>query len=570
MSFIVSNTYDIHATASLDLQFANKKSLVDQISGRNLIDHTRQSSATYVGSDGLIKTAVTNLLTYSEQFDQWTVTSTGVGSNPTVTVNQAEAPDGSITADEIYLDINGGTTSSDLSQISESVSITSGITYVASVYLKTTDGTSKDVMIVNPTGATNLVTVTNEWQRYTVTDTASSSISSTFRIRLRGSESTSDSANLYAWGAQVEESSTVGEYVKTTSTKNSAPRFDHDPETGESLGLLVEESRANQITYSEDFEDTSWSKFNISITGTSSVSPDGGANATEFTPSSANSRVYVDLTTSEDDDHTFSVFAKAGTGRYVTLRSPSYGTDTTIGFDLVGGTAQEGGIITDFGNGWYRCSMTFDTNGDQVGQPSIYLATTLGGYSGDVGETFYLWGAQLEKGSFPTSYIPTEGLEFTRAADVASISGTNFSSWYRQDEGTLYVDALPVPTSGFPSSVVSIDDNTINNRIEIIKNNNQCPLAAIIYEGTGQESLTDAAATFAQQSQVAFGFMQDDQALYQGGSLVESDLSITMPTVNRMRIGLRITDDEYLNGTISRLTYWPTRLPNDTLKTITT
>ena len=102
-----------------------------------------------------------------------------------------------------------------------------------------------------------------------------------------------------------------------------APRFDHRYVNGEieSLGLLVEESRSNLITYSEDFQDTSWSKFSISITGTSSVSPDGSANATEFTPSSANSRVYVDLTTSEDDDHTFSVFAKAGTGRYVTLRS---------------------------------------------------------------------------------------------------------------------------------------------------------------------------------------------------------------------------------------------------------
>jgi hypothetical protein len=112
-------------SASLDLHFAKTKSLVDATTGANLVDFTRASSGTYVDSEGVIRTATTNLLLRSEEFDQ-------------------------------RLGVDG----------------TSGI---------------------------------------------------------------------YLWGAQLEQSTTVGEYIPTTSTINSAPRFDHDPTTGESLGLLVEE-----------------------------------------------------------------------------------------------------------------------------------------------------------------------------------------------------------------------------------------------------------------------------------------------------------------------------------------
>ena len=405
MSFIVSNTYDIHATASLDLQFANKKSLVDQISGRNLIDHTRQSSATYVGSDGLIKTAATNLLLRSEEFD----TNGWAKSTSTVSDNSTTSPSNAANADTLT-----ATAASGEHWLFQNVTAASG-TYTASVYVK------------------------------------------------------SDTNNFV--------------YLSIT------PGF---------------------ATYAV---------------------------------------ITVNLTTAS--------ISKTGTA---------------------GGAAVVSSQVIDVGNGWRRIVLTASIPSanpfvgigmNNSGDPTygIYGTET---WTAAGTESIYLWGAQIEAGSFATSYIPTTTAAVTRAADVASISGTNFSSWYEQSEGTLYVDALPVPTSGFPSSVVSIDDNTVNNRIEIIKNNNQCPLAAIIYEGAGQNSLTNGVATFAQQSQVAFGFMQDDQALYQGGSLVEADLSITMPTVNQMKIGLRISDSQYLNGTLSRLTYWPTRLSNDTLQTITT
>jgi len=360
-----------------------------------------------------------------------------------------------------------------------------------------------------------------------------------------------------------------------------APRFDHRYVNGEieSLGLLVEESRSNLITYSEDFQDTSWSKFSISITGTSSVSPDGSANATEFTPSSANSRVYVDLTTSEDDDHTFSVFAKAGTGRYVTLRSHVYGTNTTIGFDLVGGTAQSGGIITDFGNGWYRCSMTFDTNGDQVGQPSIYLATTLGGYSGDVGETFYLWGAQLEKGSFPTSYIPTSGGTATRNPDNVSMTGDNFSDWYNQSEGTFYVSSRFYADGGAGQLIFQIDDDGNANKNGITFRNelsgNQIRPFDVNYSASpaGFDLWTHTGSVINTDYKTAFALKSNDMAAvtnYPEGSLgLDSSTSRILQEKTTLRLGSGISNISPLNGHISQLTYYPTRLTNAQLQNLT-
>ena len=103
------------------------------------------------------------------------------------------------------------------------------------------------------------------------------------------------------------------------------------------------------------------------------------------------------------------------------------------------------GSIVDVGNGWYRCIITFTTvsTSGAVINPVIYLidnanATRAAGMTGDGYSGIFIWGAQLEQGSFPTSYIKTSGASATRSADNASITGENFSSWYRQDEGSLY------------------------------------------------------------------------------------------------------------------------------------
>ena len=228
------------------------------------------------------------------------------------------------------------------------------------------------------------------------------------------------------------------------------PRFDHDPITGQSLGLLIEESRSNLLTYSEDISQYH-SVDNASISTNQITSPDGTTTADKLTSTitgSSNtclvqkySAVAVNTAT-----YTFSVFLKAGT-------SPQ----TTINLQLAGGTYQQsiatinwtsntitsssGGTsaLTAYSNGWYRVSLTLTNNGtNNAIYPRVYVRGQ--GTDNVNGEFVYNWGWQTEEGAFPTSYIPTTASTVTRSADLASMTGTNFSSWYNQSEGTIYLE----------------------------------------------------------------------------------------------------------------------------------
>ena len=106
-------------------------------------------------------------------------------------------------------------------------------------------------------------------------------------------------------------------------------------------------------------------------------------------------------------------------------------------------------------NGWTRISRTFTVGSTIV---SVYPF-----HSVNVGGELLIWGVQLETGSFPTSYIPTSGSTVTRAADIASITGTNFSGFYNQSEGTAFVDATPDEVVN-ATNICSFSDGTFSNR----------------------------------------------------------------------------------------------------------
>ena len=210
------------------------------------LTYTNSSTTrTYFGADGLLKTAVanepifeydpvtrallgmrwemeqrTNLITYSEQFDSaaWTKFGAGTGSTPVVTANAGVSPSGATDADLIVFDRGIGTTSGDVSQIlSNDVSVTNGLSYTQSVWLKTSDGTTKAMILVATTGASSTITVTGAWQRFTYTVTESATTTRIgLRIRSAGNVS-SQVTSLYAWGAQLESGASASSYIPTTS-----------------------------------------------------------------------------------------------------------------------------------------------------------------------------------------------------------------------------------------------------------------------------------------------------------------------------------------------------------------
>jgi hypothetical protein len=220
--------------------------------------------------------------------------------------------------------------------------------------------------------------------------------------------------------------------------------------------LLIEEQRANLFTYSEQFDNAAWTKNRSSITANTIIAPDGtltGDKLVEDTTATSTHQITQTVTTVVSTAYTFTVYIKAAERTWAALRIFD-GTNYTTFFDLVSGTvgassAGNTATIQNVGNGWYRCSLSRTTAATST---TAVVLNAIGDnnafYTGDGTSGIFIWGAQLEAGAFPTSYIQTVASQVTRAADAASMTGTNFSSWYNQGEGTLYASFRPM-SSGF-------------------------------------------------------------------------------------------------------------------------
>ena len=205
---------------------------------------TRASAATRVNESGLIESVAsgvpridfldnadghlllepsrTNIVPYSEAFDNaaWSKSALGIGSTPVVTANQGLSPDGTMTADRIVLDLNGGVSSDDSSFLSEVVTVSSGATVSLTIYLKSNTGLTQNLIMWEAfTGEAISCVVTNEWQRFNVIATAPST-SSGFRFGLRNAfgVTVDDTADILAWGAQAEEGSYATSYIPTSGS----------------------------------------------------------------------------------------------------------------------------------------------------------------------------------------------------------------------------------------------------------------------------------------------------------------------------------------------------------------
>jgi len=159
-----------------------------------------------------------NMLASSDDFSSavWSKSTGGVGSAPVVTPNSALAPDGTMTADTVVFALNGGTTSADISQLAQTVATVG--TAVFSLWLKTTDGSTKTMSLIAPSGVISKITITGEWQRFNVSGTGGT----VARLRLRGDDGVSDSVSVNIWRAQLEAGSTVTEAQRTGATSGTA------------------------------------------------------------------------------------------------------------------------------------------------------------------------------------------------------------------------------------------------------------------------------------------------------------------------------------------------------------
>ena len=564
-------------SASLDLHFAKTKNLVDATTGASLVTFTRASSGTFVGSDGVLRSAVTNLGLRSEKLDeaaQWSV----IGSGATLTATtDVAAPNGAMTAWTL-------TSSGASAQIQQAPIGISGATYTGSFYIRRRSGTGTINIRVSENINTPLVGVTSEWQRFSLTAT---STSTTIRLGVNLS-GTADAVDL--WGAQLEQSTTVGEYIPTTSTINSAPRFDHNPTTGESLGLLVEEARTNSIRNNTGVGAVAGTPGTLP-TNWSVASSVSGLSSQIIGTGTESGIAYIDIkwtgTPSANGtiQHTFESNTNTAAVSGQSWTSAVY--QRLVG-GVIPGTTSLLVVERSVANSFLASSSTNVTVTDSalINQRLAHSRTLNNALTAYVNSrldvsvvsgvavdfTFRIGLPQLELGAFATSPILTSTAAATRSADVASITGTAFSSWYQEDEGTWFADFNGTSiASGQFSRIIELNDGTSSNLIRVQQYAANLVRASVSTNGAGQFAADNGSVAVGIRGKVAFGSAFNDAALVTNGASPTVDTAYLTP-VGLTQLGIGAPpggSTSVLNSTIRRITYWPTRLANSTLQSIT-
>jgi hypothetical protein len=250
---------------------------------------------------------------------------------------------------------------------------------------------------------------------------------------------------------------------------------------------------------------------------------------------------------------------------------------------VIGNGSTTATSITPVGNGWFRISATTDSAA-LVGTTWIIAAKNGASYTGDGTSGIYIWGAQLEAGNTATSYIPSisssQGIrtadisssaQATRPADNAVITGTNFSSWYRQDEGTLALTAkIPVTlgANGF-GQLAQLDNTIFGTRLCLFVNPYKSTglyfEKANIVQADAYKQYTESLTT-----RQAIGYKANDIAYSNGNDIIYTDTSATIPTFTNLKIGMGTYNNIVGVRTISKIAYYPKRLSNTELQGLTT
>jgi len=560
--------------------------------GPYALDYTPTTTAAVYGPrfdyDGsgvtIVEPVSTNLLTYSEQFDNavWTK------SDSSITANALTAPDGTVTADKL---VEAATTSTH--SAFQSVSLAAGLVYTYSVYAKAGE---RSFLIIQPTGdsrfayfnlstgavatvngsplSTSIQSAGNGWYRCTISVTSPGAGASSFYVYCAATDGnasyTGDGiSGIYLWGAQAEVGSTATAYMVSGATNG----FRAVPVVSGSAtpkGLLIEESRTNLLTYSEQFDNAAWTKTNSTVTENATASPDGTVSANLLTATSNTEDVYVILSkASSAITYTLSCFVKnsSNANAFVIYLSDNSTGQATGFFDLSAATvtASSGtwssvsATISPFGNGWFRCTLT---------ATSPATSGLLPGFNwGNSGSAVFLWGAQLEAGSFATSYIPTLASSVTRSADVASVN--TLSPWHNSVEGTLYAEgSFIAPTSSTSKGIATLTDNSSgNDSISIFGISSSNVKQEVLVSGASQASFT---LGYSSAIKAATAFKLNDTNAAVNGTTGTTDTSATVPTVAKLQLGGIYNGTTFqMNGWLRRVAFYPRRLLDAELAALT-
>jgi hypothetical protein len=319
---------------------------------------------------------------------------------------------------------------------------------------------------------------------------------------------------------------------------NNKPRIDF---LNDSNGaLLLEPQRTNLALYSEQFDNAGWSKTGVGVTANDSTSPDGNTNADKLF-NSVGTTGFASQTISlvSSTIYSGSVFAKnAGRNSLFVLFSGSGGSASCT-FDLTTLTTTPSGGVTakieDYGGGWYRCSVVFTATSTGASAFRIYPTST----TGDGTSGVYLWGAQLEVGSYATSYIPTQGAiaGVTRVAE--SCNGAGNDQVFNDSEGVLFAEISALANDSTKRRI-TINNDSSSNFVQLEYRPTTNTIQVGVFNGASQGYFTELISNITLFNKIAYSYKLNEFKLY----------------VNGIQLGVTINSGSvFLNGTLKNLSF---------------
>jgi hypothetical protein len=310
--------------------------------------------------------------------------------------------------------------------------------------------------------------------------------------------------------------------------------------------LLLEPQRTNLVQFSEQFDNADyWTPLNGSITANTQIAPDGTTSADTLTSDGGavianKSGVYRNNVIGQSTTtYNRSVYLKKGNTRYgwVSVLGSSFTRSWSVIFDFdteqivdTGGPQQVLGFgFEKIENGWYRINFYIDADSGTRRNFSAGMSRSSTSFEHEAGDTIHIWGAQLEEGTYATSYIKTEAAAVTRVADAASKTG--ISSLIGQTEGTLFVE---ITTTNDITTVtpIGISDGTGSNRVLLYVGAGTLT-ALVTVSGVAQASISSSAISANTSYKMAIAYKANDFAFYVNGVLVGTDTSGTVPACSK-------------------------------------
>ena len=337
---------------------------------------------------------------------------------------------------------------------------------------------------------------------------------------------------------------------------------------------ILEPQRTNSSSYSEQFDNSSWGKARVSVSANQVISPDGTLNADYLEQQSGNtsSGGIFKTVTFTASTHTQSIFAKKKEKGFIALAENASASGLRYTwFDIENGyigvvNAGHTAKIENYGNGWYRCSITYTAINTGSGFSSFYYLSDTNGSTTVVGSGgLYIWGAMREQSSYPTSYIPTNGSAVTRNAETATGSGD--AATFNDSEGVLMAEGALLDVSQNFNKISISDGSSAENRIEFIYlNDNEIQIELGLTNGFNEFLNVGSSKSF---NKIAVVYNSTNASVFINGFNLVTNTMSSLNGLSQLQFNRFNANTENFHGKTKQIQYYNSALTDSELEQLT-